>query len=276
MEKEKQTSLSRNLSMVLSLFLIAGLSMTKGYAKDSYTFGIVPQQAASKLARTWGPILEHLEKISGVRLSFATAKNIPVFEENLAKGKYDFAYMNPHHYVVYHKHTGYEAFAKEKDKKIHGIIVVRKDSNVKSIYDLKDQVLAFPSPLAFAASLVPRSDFEKKKIHIIPRYVLSHDSVYRNVADKNFIAGGGVIRTFKASEKDVRDKLRVLYTTDGYTPHAFAAHPSVPEQVRKQVLAAMQDMEKTKEGKKLLQPLRIKGIEEAKDRDWDDVRGISY
>lgn len=260
------------LFMLMSLVLFS----KDCYAKDKFVFGIVPQQAASKLARTWAPVLNYLNDHTGYKFSFATAKNIPAFEENLASGKYDFAYMNPYHYVVFHKRSGYKALARAKGKKIHGILVVHKDSPVKSIDDLNNKVLAFPSPLAFGASLISRSELAQHKIKITPRYVSSHDSVYSNVAKSNFIAGGGVIRTFKATADDVRSNLRILYKTKGYTPHAFATHPDVPDKVRNAVLKAMHTMDKTPAGKKLLATLKLKGIATAKNTDWNDVRKIRY
>lgn len=262
---------------VLGLLLLTSyISLNRCYAKDVYTFGIVPQQSSSKLAQTWVPVMKYLEVQTGYKFRFATAKNITVFEDHLAKGTYDFAYMNPYHYVVFHKHTGYKAFAKAKDKKIHGILVVRKDSSIKTIKDLHNRVLVFPSPMAFGASLVTNSELAQKKIIITPKYVLSHESVYRNVAANNFIAGGGVIRTFKATADDVRNKLRIIYETKGYTPHAFAAHPRVPGEVVKILFNAMHGMDKNKKGKKLLFTLKIKGIEGAKDTDWNDVRKVRY
>ena len=245
-------------------------------AVEEYSFGIVPQQAASTLAKTWAPILAYLQTRTGYKLHFTTAKNIPAFEENLAGGKYDFAYMNPYHYVMFHRHSGYQAFAKAKDKKIQGIIVVHKDSPLKTIRELNNKVVAFPSPLAFAASMIPRADLSRQRINFTPRYVSSHDSVYRNVADKNFIAGGGVVRTFEATADEVRSQLRILYTTKGYTPHAFAAHPKIPAKVIRDIMKAMQGMSETDAGRKLLAELKIKAISEAKDTDWDDVRKIRF
>jgi hypothetical protein len=32
----------------------------------------------------------------------------------------------------------------------------------------------------------------------------------------------------------IQDQLRILYMTEGYTPHALAAHPRVLETVRRQ------------------------------------------
>lgn len=244
-------------------------------SQKAYTFGIVPQQTASKLARTWEPVLKYLEGKTGYQFNFATAKNIPTFEQRLEKGQYDFAYMNPYHYVVYHQQPGYQAFAKAKDKQIHGIVVVHKDSSYKHLEDLSGQDLAFPSPLAFAASILPRSELQQRNVKFQPVYVSSHDSVYRNVSAKNFAAGGGVVRTFKSVEPKVQGELRVLYKTKGYTPHAFAAHPSVPKEIVKKVVSAFEQMEKDAEGRQLLQSLKVKGIEAATDKSWDDVRKLN-
>jgi len=62
-----------------------------------YTFAVVPQQSASKLARLWTPILEKVGKEAGVILKFKTAPNIPTFEKRLVNSEYDFAYINYFH-----------------------------------------------------------------------------------------------------------------------------------------------------------------------------------
>lgn len=243
-------------------------------ADEFYTFGIVPQHSASKIFRLWTPLLEYLSGKTGYKLRVTTAKNIPVFESRLRAGNYDFSYMNPYHYVVFQKSPGYKAFAKASKKKIRGIIVVHKDSAYEKLSDLNNNKLAFPSPLAFAASILTRGQLSKRGVVFTPVYVSSHDSVYRNVANKNFIAGGGVIRTFKFVDKKVREQLRILYTTVGYTPHAFAVHPRVPENVVVDILNAMIAMENTEQGIKLLKVLKINGLSAATNKDWDDVRKL--
>ncbi|MEI8650522.1 PhnD/SsuA/transferrin family substrate-binding protein [Paraglaciecola sp. Hal342] len=107
-----------------------------------------------KLAKLWTPLLTEISKKSGVKLIFTTAPNIPMFEQRLAKGEYDFAYMNPYHFVVYNKSAGYQALAKQKNKRIQGIIVVKKNSGITELGQLKDLTLAFPAPAAFAAYLI--------------------------------------------------------------------------------------------------------------------------
>jgi phosphonate transport system substrate-binding protein len=241
---------------------------------EHYSFGIVPQQSPSKLAKQWGPILRYLTKKTGIQLRFATARNIPIFEQRLANGEYDFAYMNPYHYTTFHKAPGYKAFAKQKDKHIKGILVVPKNSPYKTPNELAGLTLAFPSPAAFAASILPRAYLTKNNIAFTPKYVASHDSVYLSVAKGLYPAGGGIERTFKSITPDVQARLKILWRTQPYTPHAFAAHPRVPKSVVNTLSAAMIALGEDPVAKKLLASIRFIGIEPAKDADWNDVRSI--
>jgi len=262
------------LAGILAVMLL--ISSTSPGAEESLTLsiGIVPQQNATKLARLWTPICNHLSQQTGYRYVFKTAKNIPTFEKRLAAGKYDMAYMNPYHYTVFSIDPGYRAFARETNKRIQGIIVVKKDSAIQSIAELSGKTLAFPAPAAFAASLLPRAYFKTKQIEISPRYVSSHDSVYLTVSKSLYPAGGGIQRTFNNMPESIRKQLRILWKTPGYTPHAFAAHPRLPEAVVKDTADALIAMSTDEQGGKLLKNLKFNPIGPARDEDWDDVRGL--
>jgi len=238
------------------------------------SFGVVPQQAASKLARLWTPILYHLSKETGVILQFKTAPNIPEFEKRLAAGEYDLAYMNPYHYTTFHKSPGYVAFAKQKNKQIKGIIVVAKNSPIKNVDELNQQTLAFPSPAAFAASVLPRAHFKQSGMTITAKYVSSHDSVYRAVAQGITPAGGGIMRTYNNLKPEIQGKLRVLWNTKQFTPHALAAHPRVDALLLQNIQTAMVQMHENETGLKLLSAIKFEGIDTAEDREWDDVRAL--
>ena len=99
----------------------------------SFSFGVVPQQSATELAKAWIPLFNTLAEAAGFGLRFATAPNIPVFEKRLAAGEYDFAYMNPYHYTVFSQKPGYRAFAREKGRRLRGMVVVRKDHNQQAV-----------------------------------------------------------------------------------------------------------------------------------------------
>ncbi|MEM1161090.1 MAG: phosphate/phosphite/phosphonate ABC transporter substrate-binding protein [Pseudomonadota bacterium] len=237
------------------------------------TFGIVPQQSASRLAQMWGPLLERAGQDLGLEIRFKTTRDIPTFEACLAAGAYDIAYMNPAHYTIFAEISGYRAIARQTEKKLHGLLVVQRDSALQSIADLEGSEIAFPSPGAFGASIVPRAEIRAQGVEFSPRYVRSHDSVYRAVASGLIPAGGGVLRTFNAIPQDLRDQLRVIYRTEGYTPHAIAGLGSID-------LALLRAIQETFVGLSIETPdlvasVGMNGIEAASHGDWDDVRGLA-
>ena len=240
----------------------------------SQTFGIVPQQSAAMLVRAWSPFLNYLSQNANVHVRFATAPDIPTFEKRLANGEYDIAYMNPYHYVVFHDSVGYSALAKEADKQLQGLIVVKKESPIDSLEALDSKSMAFPAPAAFAATILPRAHFKKEGITSHIRYVGSHDSVYLAVAKGMVDAGGGVGRTFNNMPENVRDQLRVLWRTPKVTPHAIATHPSLDEDIRQQILSAIESMPSVASGRKALSELNFKHLVAANDSDWDPVRDL--
>ena len=236
----------------------------------TYSFAFVPQQSAKTLATKWVPILNYLSDPTGDTYQFRTAKNIPTFEQRVLNTSYDVAYMNPYHFVVFNEKAGYKALAKQRNKQIKGIIVVRKDAKLTTL-----QQLAFPAPAAFAASILPRAELTKRQIAFTPKYVSSHDSVYLSVAKGFLPAGGGVMRTFNNIDAATREQLRVLWITPGYTPHAFATRYDFPTDAAERLLQAMLSMEHTEQGKALLQSVSFKGIEVASNSDWNDVKGLA-
>ncbi len=262
-------------SVLLAAAFCSCLSAAKASASEGdakLVFGIVPQQSASRLAQAWVPFLERLSEASGYEIEFATAKDIPTFEACLAKGAYDIAYMNPYHYTVFHDLAGYQAIARVRDKRLKGILVARKDAEADNLDVLSGHAVAFPSPAAFGASVIPRAELRARGVAITPKYVKSHDSVYRAVAAGLMPAGGGVMRTFNNVAESIRDQLKIIYQTEGYTPHAFAVSSRLTEAQSENVFAAMQSV--SENDAQTLQPLGMKGFIRAANADWDDIRAL--
>ncbi len=266
---KKSTALFTIVLMTMSFYSVAQTNV------NTFTFGIVPQQSAQKLVQVWQPLFQYVEEKSDIKLRFRTAPNIPEFEKRTANSEYDFVYMNPYHFTVFNENPGYQALAKAKDKKIKGIMVVPKNSTVEKLEDLDGKEIAFPAPAAFAASVLPRAIMKTKGIDITPIYVQTHDSVYLTIMRQRFVAGGGVMRTFKSMPEDVQSNVKVLWTTPGYTPHAIAGRPGITEKAAETLLNVLLDMAHDLEAQDILTGLKISGFEAAKNEDWDDVRALN-
>ena len=263
------------LTRIMLLLLVTAFSSQAIGDERRFVFGVVPQQSAITLSRNWAGLLRRVSSESSVQLRFATAPTIPEFEKRLALGKYDFAYMNPYHYVRFSREAGYDAIARRAAPPIQGIIVVRRGSALTALADLAGTTLALPAPGAFAASMLPRAHLAQLHQSFDAKFLGSHDSVYRAVSMGLYPAGGGVHRTLLSAPEEVRSTLRVLWTTNKYTPHAFAIHPRVARKVRDNVTSSLLSLADTQEGRAALGQLKISHIVRATDPDWDDVRALS-
>lgn len=262
------------LSTLLSATLALGLSSSIAKADESQvlTFGIVPQQSASRLAKMWAPLMAELGAEIGVSVQFKTTKDIPTFEACLAAGAYDLAYMNPMHYAIFSRETAYRAIAKQTQKRLKGVIVARADGNIASLSVLDGTQVAFPSPGAFGASILTRATLRDRGVDFDPAYVKSHDSVYRAVAAGLFPAGGGVTRTFNSLDPDIRDQLTIIHETNAFTPHAIAVSGEIGEELAGSIQDALLKISQTQP--ELVQGVGMKGFEAGEDGHWDDVRGL--
>ena len=237
---------------------------------SSLTFGVVPQQNAIRTAQIWGPLLTELERRTGVDLVLKTAPSIPEYEAALALQEYNIAYMNPYHFTVFHERSGYQAMVHRGGKGIRGVIVTAKGSQISDLKQLDGQLMAFPAPAAFAATLLTQAEMAEAGAVATPKYTSSHDSVYRAVAAGLIQAGGGIGRTLAATDPEVREKLQVLHTTREYTPHAIAGLASLPKALVEQLTRALLEIN----SEAILGPIKIPGFVKAGNDSWDDIRAL--
>ncbi len=234
-----------------------------------YTIGVVPQFEVKRLHAIWRPILKQLELETGYHFNLRGAPNIPEFEEEFKKGQFDFAYMNPYHLIIANNSAGYIPLIRDHGRQLYGVLVVRKDSNIKDIHQLQNKVVAYPSPNALGASLLMRQELKDKFAVIThPEYVKTHDSVYLNVILGKASAGGGVQKTFNHLKPSYQKLLKIIYTTRKVAPHPLAVLPSVPKEVQDAVKKAFLKMGQTTSGKKLLEKIPIKQVGTAKMQDY--------
>lgn len=269
-------SIKVKLAILLSLFLISGAQSFANSDDHSNTlvFGVHPHSNASYYSQQWKSLIEQIGINSGQKVRLEIAPTAEEFEQNLNRGTYDFVLLNAHLYTQAHDSVGYQAFAKEQGQKDKGVIVVRNDSDIKSLADLKSKTLAFSDPRRYASSLLTRAKLNEKGIAVKTEFVESDNSVYRAVVHGDFAAGAGEMNTFNNINPSAHSKLRVIWTSKQYSSSAFAAHPRVdPEQVAR-IRDALIGLNSDIKGKQLLSSVKMKGIAAAKDSEWNDVRDL--
>ena len=239
------------------LTLVSSAAQAESQARI-YSIGVVPQFETRQMQAIWKPIITELEQRTGLKFDLQGTPDIPEFEKQFLTGKFDFAYMNPYHILMASSAQGYIPVIRDHSRQLYGVLVVRKDSDITDVKQLDGKVLVFPSPNALGASLLMRADlFDKFHIHIQPRYVKTHDSVYLNVVLGQASAGGGVIKSLNKQPPQIFDALKIIYRTQGIAPHPFVAHPRIAKSERQKVYNAFVAMSKTKSGQAKLARIPI-------------------
>jgi phosphonate transport system substrate-binding protein len=251
------TAMRHLLAFLLFLLLIPA------WAGQVYTLSVVPQFTPADIGLRWLPVLNHLEKETGISVQLRLQENIPKFESDLLAGIPDLVFLNPYHMVLAKKRLGYLPMVRSGNP-INGILVVARGGPIRTVADLNGKTLAFPSPNAFGASLFMRALLtEKEHIDFTPIYVGSHQNVYRSVLLGDALAGGGISNTLNMEPVAVQSRLTVLYSTPPVASHPLAAHPRVPEEVRERVKAALLKLDRDPAGHKLLAAVELEHIQPA-------------
>lgn len=255
MNKARKQLCTSCLLLLGMLFFTASGNATPVH---QYSLAVVPQQDAIVTQRNWAPFLKALSLRTSMQFKLNIARSIPDFEVDVLQGLNDFAYMNPYHAILAKHKMGYEPLIRNGAKELHGILVVRRDSNITDVSQLNNKEVVFPSPNAFGASLFMRALLHSKwDINILPRYVDTHANVYRNVLYKKASAGGGVDKTLQQEHAGMREKLRVLYKTPSSAPHPLSVHPRVPTVLAERVQQAIIDMWQDKNERHLLDNVQL-------------------
>lgn len=264
-------------ALLLSMLVMLSLSVSFPARADGpvYSIGVVPQFDSRRIQKVWRPILKELEARTGYKFRLKGSASIPAFEGQFAAGDFDFAYMNPYHFLKANNGQGYLPMVRDHGRVLQGILVVHANSPYKDVQQLAEKTIAFPSPNALGASLLIRAKLiEDHGLEFEPNYVKSHSSVYLNVLTGRAAAGGGVQGTLNRQPENIRKQLRVLYKTDELSPHPLAAHPRVPTEVRDKVQAALLQMGQTAKGQTMLNEIPIKKVGPASVLDYQSLQAL--
>jgi len=167
------------------------------------------------------PFVKHLEKELGVKITLIVPKDFDTWTKDAQAGAYDIGYTNPYLYVVVKKAVKDAeplVIASEPDsgKELFGTIIVKKDSPLKSIADLKGKIIAATDPGSAGAYLVQMLMLQKamiKKDDIKLIFEKKRDPVAQAVLDGK--ADAGFIRDDDVEKlKAGADKFRKLGVSD--------------------------------------------------------------
>ena len=118
-------------------------------------FGVHPLHNPQRLSELYGPIMDYLSaRIKGVSFHLEASRNYAEYNKKLYAGHFEFALPNPYQTIRALDH-GYHVFGKMgDDHNFRAILLVRHDSDIKELVDLKGRKVSYPARTALAPTMM--------------------------------------------------------------------------------------------------------------------------
>jgi phosphonate transport system substrate-binding protein len=221
-------------------------------------------------------INEHLDE-SELRLE--ASRNYAEYDKKLFSGYFHFALPNPYQTVIATQ-NGYKVFGKMgDDDNFRGIILVRKDRGINTVYDLKGKTVSYPAPTALAATMMPQWYLYKHGINIntdiINSYVGSQESSIMNVYLGKSAAAATwppPWRAFIKERPEVANEVAVKWETTPLPNNALVVRKDIPQELVDKIGKIIFSLHTHERGKKILEAMELSRYEGADDRTYESVK----
>ncbi|MBU0475630.1 MAG: phosphate/phosphite/phosphonate ABC transporter substrate-binding protein [Bacteroidetes bacterium] len=234
-----------------------------------YIFAVHPLHNSRHFFEVYQPLVDYINKNTkefSIRLE--ASHDYAHFEEKLKNRKFHFALPNPYQ-SCWSIDYGYTIFGKMgDDDQFRGIIVVRKDSNINSIKDLRGAAISFPSATALAASMMPKYFLKTNGLDVEKDadclYVGSQESSIMNVYVGKTKAGctwAPPWESFIEAHPDVGNSLVVKWQTVPLINNGLVARNDVPVNHVKIFSDILVNLQKSSEGKDILKRINLSCFE---------------
>lgn len=292
------TNYTANPSCLKLLFMTALLLLTAACGKSGdstyqpesgerspqqtqeYVVGIHPLHNPQRLMELYGPIADYMNRtIPEAHFRLEASRNYEEFEKKLYSGHFAFAMPNPYQTLQSLDH-GYRIFGKMCDDEIfRGIILVRRDSDIHEVSDLKGKIVAYPSATALAATMMPQYYLQTHGLDvnrdIENRYVGSQESAIENVL-RGHVAAAATWpmpwKNFLAERPEMAAQLEVKWETEPLLNNGWVVRNDVPVALIDKFALALFGLQESEEGRVMLSRLPISCFEPAEDKTYRPVR----
>lgn len=254
-------------------------TLEKGKTETTYIFSVHPLHNPKRLHAIFNPLMEYLSKeIDGVKFVFEASRNYAAYDERLYGGIPHFSLPNPYQTINSLKH-GYHVFGKMgDDQNFRGIILVRKDSGIEKVADLKGKTISYPAPTALAATMMPQYFLHSRGLDVMndvtSSYVGSQESSIMNVFYKDVAAGATWPQPWKALVKErpeLERELVVKWQTDTLPNNGLVVRDDVSESIVAQVASLLFNLQNNKQGQEWLEKMELSRFEPATNETYSSV-----
>lgn len=290
----------RALIAGLGMAAIAGFTMAAS-AEGTLNVQFVPTNNDGSMEAKTGPFADYLSEKLGMDVNVTLATDYSTIVEAMASGKVDLGIMPPAAYVQARNFDAAEAILSsqlvkydedteepiecEYTSTFKGEVLVKADSDMESLEDLKGKKIATLSPNSASGYIYPVAEMKDLGIDPLTDCTLTTvndipsemTAVLNGQQDACFVfQGARYVFSSKFTDYDLYKDLKVLYLTDGDIPNdAIAVQPSMDEDLKAQIKDVFLNMANDEEGKEAMSLWGHTGYGEADESAYDTIEAYT-
>lgn len=246
--------------------------------EDVFHFGFDLRSSPQEDARQYLPFLKFLEKSTGYQFKLHfIAKNSDIIDE-LGRNQVQFAAIGATSFITAQHRYGVVPLVRginlQGKAEYRSVFVVRPDSKLKDITDIKYQHLAFGSETSTQGHLIPRIILAEHNIGLDELASYAFTGSHQNCANAVVSGKFGIcaMQDTMAMTMAEQGLVRILYTSEYYPSSGIATNGDVPAEVVtnvKNALLAFQPQTRDKLNLHNWDETEMpKGFVEAKNEDY--------
>lgn len=245
--------------------------------KKTITFGVIPRFNPHVMYEYYQPLMDYLTRKTPYNFQLRVGRTYMETIENLGKGGTDVAYLGGTTFALARHRFKTRALVKPRNPEgkstYRSCIVVREDSPIKTLRDLKGKSLALGAKRSTTGSLIPSYLLVEAGIPMNALKELKHFPHHEYVAKavlKGTCDAGAVkdVVAWKYSGKG----LRVIAASEELPNAPIAAGPSLPKEAEEALVRTLLEIDaESPEGRALLadwSPELRHGFVPARDEDY--------
>lgn len=188
--------------------------------------GVLPYLSSERLFQSFLPMKDYLEAQLKRRIVLSTTPDFKTYVQRAARGDYDIYQTAPHFALLAETEQGYRRVSR-LTRELDGDVIVRRDSPVHRVEDLRGRIVITPDALAITSllgeQLLKEHGFMPGKNYRLER-TTSHNNaimtVYRREADAALTSAA----VFEQLAPEIQRELRVLTKTSTVPHMMIMAH----------------------------------------------------
>lgn len=242
--------------------------------------GLVPVEDIRKMAARYEPLAKYLSKKMGLKVELVYLDSYSEVCDRFIYNQLDAAFFGSFSYVLTHAKAGIEPIARPDFHGVStykGLIIVRKDSNISNIADMKGKRLALVHQATYAGYLYPLYYFKEYGVRDLEKYFSKviftgrHDkaifAVLRGEADIAAPKDSVYERIIK--ENPQLEKELVILSASGPVPsNALCVSKNLNPALKKKLRNILLNLENDAEANPALEALDATKFVETNDQDY--------